>query len=41
MKNIDGRRHSGYLTYEAGVNPDLVAICRCTGFQSLGEWRKK
>jgi hypothetical protein len=32
---IDGRCHCGYITYEAEVNPDSVAICHCTDCQTL------
>ena len=32
---IDGRCHCGYITYEAEVDPDSVAICHCTDCQTL------
>jgi hypothetical protein len=32
---IDGRCHCGFITYEAEIDPDGVAICNCTDCQSL------
>ena len=32
---IDGRCHCGYISYEAEIDPDTVAICNCTDCQSL------
>ena len=32
---IDGRCHCGYVTYEAEIDPDDVAICHCTDCQIL------
>jgi hypothetical protein len=32
---IDGGCHCGYITYEAVVDPDKVAVCHCTDCQTL------
>ncbi len=32
---IDGRCHCGYISYEAEIDPDTIAICNCTDCQSL------
>jgi len=32
---IDGKCHCGYITYEAEIDPDRVAICHCTDCQTL------
>jgi hypothetical protein len=32
---IDGGCHCGYITYEAEVDPEKVAICNCTDCQTL------
>jgi hypothetical protein len=32
---IDGRWHCGYITFEAGADPDKAAICHCAGCQSF------
>ena len=33
--HVDGGCHCGYITYEAEVDPDAVAICHCTDCQHL------
>jgi hypothetical protein len=35
IMKIDGGCHCGYITYEAEVDPDKVAICNCTDCQTL------
>jgi len=32
---IEGRRHCGYITYEADIDPDKILICHCTDCQAL------
>ncbi|WP_439614872.1 GFA family protein [Shinella sp.] len=32
---IDGQCHCGFVTYEAEIDPDKVAICHCTDCQRL------
>lgn len=32
---IDGQCHCGFVTYEAEIDPDNVAICHCTDCQRL------
>lgn len=32
---IDGRCHCGFITYEATIDPNHVAICNCTDCQTL------
>jgi len=32
---IDGQCHCGYVTYEAEIDPERVAICHCTDCQRL------
>lgn len=32
---IEGGCHCGYITYEAEINPDAVALCHCTDCQTL------
>ena len=32
---IDGGCHCGYITYEAEIDPEEVAICHCTDCQTL------
>ena len=32
---IDGRCHCGLVTYQAEIDPELVAICHCTDCQTL------
>jgi hypothetical protein len=31
---IDGRWHCGAITYEAEIDPDMVALCHCTDCQT-------
>jgi hypothetical protein len=35
IMKIDGGCHCGYVTYEAEVDPEKVAICSCTDCQTL------
>jgi hypothetical protein len=35
MMKIDGRCHCGYISYEAEIDPETVAICNCTDCQTL------
>lgn len=32
---IDGGCHCGFITYEAQIDPEAVAICHCTDCQTL------
>ena len=32
---IDGGCHCGHITYEAEIDPEMVAICHCTDCQTL------
>ena len=33
--HIDGQCHCGFVTYEAEIDPEKVAICHCTDCQRL------
>ncbi|MBP2235887.1 hypothetical protein J2Z31_002379 [Sinorhizobium kostiense] len=33
--HIEGECHCGFVTYEADIDPELVAICHCTDCQRL------
>src|SRR4029434_9056229 len=35
MMKIDGRCDCGYISYEAEIDPETVAICNCTDCQTL------
>ena len=32
---VDGQCHCGFITYEAEVDPEKVAVCHCTDCQTL------
>ena len=33
--HIDGACHCGFITYEANIDPEAVALCHCTDCQTL------
>ena len=33
--HVDGRCHCGFITFEAEIDPEKVAICHCTDCQTL------